>query len=239
MKGIEFNKELWYPMQQVLTYVHSTKLEQSFNINDTYIENVMEKLNIYDDETMDFTLKNSLFFTSDLQRMEEWNSLNINLRTLQPLRTPLNNFPSYSYLYHPYNAFSMLPYQNYFDFRRYFRSHLIMAPYTMLDHRYCCYGSNNRCSSIFGKQTILSLGDSCLEQLKPTFLRTLLDRSVYVNSFVGFQFCTSRKKHTLAHITNLDLISILLHIPKTNFSFYLLFLFIWFLFRAVQTAVEN
>ena len=108
----------------------------------------VENMDAYGVGTMSSPLKNNLLFASfDFHRqMENWSSLD--LRMLQ--RTPFNNFPSYSYLYHPYyGAFSASAYRNYLDIRHFFRSHLTMAPYATMNHRYCCYDSANRCS-IFG-----------------------------------------------------------------------------------------
>lgn len=114
-------------------------------------------MNAYGVGTMSSPLKNNLLFASfDFHRqMENWNSLDADLRMLQ--RTPFNNFPLYSYLYHPYHgAFSASAYRNYLDFRHFFRSHVTMAPYAMTNHRYCCYDSESRCS-IFGNSDFESL----------------------------------------------------------------------------------
>lgn len=124
-------------------------------IDDTV--NIEEENDQSSAKTMNFHLKNNAFVATNLHWMENWNSLNMDLRTLQ--RTPLNSFPSYSSLYHPYNGFSMPPYQSYFDFHRYVSSQLTIYPYATFHPRYGCYDSKDCRSSLFGKQTIFHRDD--------------------------------------------------------------------------------
>ncbi|XP_076675225.1 nuclear hormone receptor 4 isoform X3 [Andrena cerasifolii] len=89
---------------------------------------------------MNFPLKHDMFVATN-QWVDSWSSLNMDLRVFQ--RIPLNNFPSCSCLYHPYNGQPMPFHPNHFELHRYLRSQPTMGPYAAFDHRYCCYDSKS------------------------------------------------------------------------------------------------